>query len=83
MENISYASEPEMNLRDFNPRDAPGLFQSAYCKGELLVGINILDSILLIKGSAHRQGGTSQSLIEKCREPHTKRIKHPAGPVQH
>lgn len=53
LENIVIHNEPEMNLTAVCPsRCSP--CQSAYCKGELVVGIIILDSILLIKGSAHR-----------------------------
>lgn len=38
-------------------------FQSpSYCKGELLVGIIIRESILLIKGSADRSEKTSQRM---------------------
>lgn len=69
-----------MNLRAFC-QSRCSQCHSSYCKGELLVGIIILDSILLIKGSVHRQGETSP-LIQKCTELHTRISKNPTDPVQ-
>lgn len=51
-----------MQLRgDENPRDRGHLDLVAHCRGELVVGIKILDSILWINGTVKKKGKCSAS----------------------